>query len=153
MKEINSMTGLNISVYHSFDDEVDSYRQHVWLCDGSCRKKPPFFGIVKRAKNMPPAPRDDWCMFQDSPNLRMLQGRNMRRLVAANSIRSLSPKAMSIRLRPPRKKQCLMRNRATSKQTSSSLRLIIRSKKKRKSCLYLLPIRRGPKRRLTQEIQ
>ena len=69
MNDINTMTGLNISVYHSFEDEVDSYRQHVWLCDGSCRKKPPFFGIVKRAKNMAPAPRDDWCMFIDSPNL------------------------------------------------------------------------------------
>jgi hypothetical protein len=69
MTEINSMTGLNITVYHSFEDEVDSYRQHVWLCDGSCRKKPPFFGIVKRAKNMAPAPRDDWCMFIDSLNL------------------------------------------------------------------------------------
>ena len=61
MREINSITGLNITVYHSFNDEVDSYRQHVWLCNGPCRKKPPYYGIVKRAKNMPPSERDDWC--------------------------------------------------------------------------------------------
>ncbi len=64
MKEINSITGLNISVFHTFNDEVDSYRQHVWLCDGPCRKKAPFFGIVKRAKNMPPSERDDWCKIK-----------------------------------------------------------------------------------------
>lgn len=61
MKEINNITGLNISVYHSFNDEVDSYRQHVWLCDGPCRKKPPYYGLLKRAKNMAPSERDDWC--------------------------------------------------------------------------------------------
>ena len=60
MREINQIAGLHISVYHSFDDEVDSYRQHVWLCNGPCRKKPPYFGLLKRAKNMPPSDRDDW---------------------------------------------------------------------------------------------
>ncbi|TNV76824.1 hypothetical protein FGO68_gene1687 [Halteria grandinella] len=60
MREVNGITGLNISIYHSFNDEVDSYRQHVWLCDGPCRKKPPFYGIVKRAMNQPPSLRDDW---------------------------------------------------------------------------------------------
>jgi hypothetical protein len=62
MRENNEITGLKITVYHSFNDEVDSYRQHMWLCDGPCRKKPPFYGIVKRAKNMAPSERDDWCM-------------------------------------------------------------------------------------------
>lgn len=61
MHEINGITGLKISVYHTFNDEVDSYRQHVWLCDGICRKKPPYYGIVKRAKNLAPSPNDDWC--------------------------------------------------------------------------------------------
>eukprot|EP00350_Pseudokeronopsis_sp_OXSARD2_P005760 CAMPEP_0170563668 /NCGR_PEP_ID=MMETSP0211-20121228/68088_1 /TAXON_ID=311385 /ORGANISM="Pseudokeronopsis sp., Strain OXSARD2" /LENGTH=163 /DNA_ID=CAMNT_0010882175 /DNA_START=159 /DNA_END=650 /DNA_ORIENTATION=- len=60
MHEINRISGLKISVYHSFNDEVDSYRQHVWLCNGKCRKKPPYFGILKRARNMPPGPGDDW---------------------------------------------------------------------------------------------
>lgn len=64
MKEINAITGFHITVYHYFNDEVDSYRQHVWLCDGPCRKKPPFYGIVKRANNHPPSMRDDWCKSQ-----------------------------------------------------------------------------------------
>jgi len=33
MREINEATGLRLSVFHSFEDEVDSYRQHVWLCN------------------------------------------------------------------------------------------------------------------------
>ena len=34
MVEVNEVTGLHLSVYHSFTDEVDEARQHVWLCDG-----------------------------------------------------------------------------------------------------------------------
>ena len=34
MLEINRVTGLNISVYHDFHDEVDNHRRHVWLCNG-----------------------------------------------------------------------------------------------------------------------
>lgn len=34
MMEINKVTGLQLSVYHTFHDEVDRSREHVWLCDG-----------------------------------------------------------------------------------------------------------------------
>jgi len=47
-------------VYHTFHDEVDNYRVHWWLCNGPCRKRPPFFGYVKRAMNRPPSSRDPW---------------------------------------------------------------------------------------------
>ena len=51
MYRINKKTGTNISVYHSFHDEVDSFRTHWWQCDGPCRSRKPFFGLVKRAMN------------------------------------------------------------------------------------------------------
>ena len=61
MKEINNVTGLRLTVYHSFNDEVDSCREHIWLCDGKIGPKiAPFYGIVKRARNMPPGPQDWW---------------------------------------------------------------------------------------------
>ena len=63
MKEVNQMTGLDISVYHTFNDEVESYRQHVWLCNGPCKKKHPYYGIVKRQVNRAPSPLDDWCKY------------------------------------------------------------------------------------------
>ena len=60
MQEINEITGLKLSVYHGFRDEVEQMRKHVWLCNGKCAHKPPYYGIVKRAKNMPPGPKDRW---------------------------------------------------------------------------------------------
>ncbi|KAI9318747.1 SprT-like family-domain-containing protein [Dichotomocladium elegans] len=57
---INRRAGTNITIYHNFHDEVDHYRQHVWQCDGPCREKPPFFGIVKRSMNRAPQPADLW---------------------------------------------------------------------------------------------
>lgn len=36
------------------------YRQHWWQCDGPCRKRPPYYGIVRRAMNRAPSPRDTW---------------------------------------------------------------------------------------------
>ena len=50
----------NITIYHSFHDEVDSCRKWWWQCDGPCRLKPPYFGIVKRAMNRPPQKADWW---------------------------------------------------------------------------------------------
>lgn len=47
-------------VYHSFHDEVDQYRQHIWQCDGPCRQRRPYFGLVKRSMNRAPGPRDPW---------------------------------------------------------------------------------------------
>ena len=49
-----------VQVYHNFHDEVDSYRQHWWRCEGPCRSRPPYFGYVKRAMNRPPSSQDLW---------------------------------------------------------------------------------------------
>lgn len=49
-----------MTVYHTFHDEVDSYRTHVWQCNGSCRTKPPYFGLVRRSMNRPPSKSDSW---------------------------------------------------------------------------------------------
>ncbi|CAD5119954.1 DgyrCDS8535 [Dimorphilus gyrociliatus] len=60
MRRINQETGTNITIYHSFHNEVELYRQHWWRCDGPCKDRKPFFGYVKRAMNRAPAPRDPW---------------------------------------------------------------------------------------------
>lgn len=52
--------GYEITVYHTFHDEVDSYRTHIWQCNGPCKSQPPFFGLVKRAMNRPPGRNDTW---------------------------------------------------------------------------------------------
>lgn len=57
---INDHGGYDISVYHTFHDEVDSYRTHIWQCDGPCKDRSPFFGIVKRSMNRPPGKSDSW---------------------------------------------------------------------------------------------
>ena len=60
MYEINKSTGFNITVYHSFHDEVDYYKKHIWRCNGSCRNIMPYYGYVKRAKNRAPGKNDYW---------------------------------------------------------------------------------------------
>lgn len=60
MHRINKATGTRITVYHSFHDEVDLHRKHWWKCNGPCQYRSPFFGIVKRAMNRAPSPRDPW---------------------------------------------------------------------------------------------
>ncbi|XP_076872580.1 DNA-dependent metalloprotease SPRTN [Brachyhypopomus gauderio] len=60
MNRINQASGTKITVYHSFHDEVDVYRQHWWRCDGPCQNRKPFFGYVKRAMNRAPSARDPW---------------------------------------------------------------------------------------------
>lgn len=60
MRNINGITGLNITIFHNFQDEVNLYRKHIWKCNGSCQTKPPFYGIVKRAMNRKPQPADHW---------------------------------------------------------------------------------------------
>jgi hypothetical protein len=47
-------------VFHSFHEEVKLYQQHWWRCDGPCQKRPPYFGMVKRAMDRPPGPNDFW---------------------------------------------------------------------------------------------
>lgn len=57
---INSHGNYEITVYHTFHDEVDSYRTHVWKCDGICQNQPPYFGLVKRSMNRAPSSSDAW---------------------------------------------------------------------------------------------
>ncbi|KAK8813119.1 hypothetical protein WA158_002711 [Blastocystis sp. Blastoise] len=60
MRDINNTASSNITVYHTFHDEVRQCQQHVWKCDGPCVNKPPYFGIVRRSMNRPPQPADWW---------------------------------------------------------------------------------------------
>lgn len=60
MDRINTATGTKITVYHTFHDEVDLYRQHWWKCDGPCQNRKPYFGFVKRAMNRVPSAKDPW---------------------------------------------------------------------------------------------
>lgn len=57
---INDRAGTNITVYHTFIDEVRHYQTHIWQCDGPCKSRPPYFGIVRRSMNRPPQPADNW---------------------------------------------------------------------------------------------
>eukprot|EP00099_Drosophila_melanogaster_P017126 NP_573032.1 maternal haploid [Drosophila melanogaster] len=60
METINKVAGTNITVYHTFHDEVASYRTHIWRCTGICRERSPFWGYVKRTSNRAPGPNDQW---------------------------------------------------------------------------------------------
>lgn len=60
MYRINQMTGCNITVYHTFHNEVRNYQQHVWKCDGPCQNWRPFFGLVRRSMNRKPSANDTW---------------------------------------------------------------------------------------------
>lgn len=60
MNEINNLTGLHISVYHSFHDEVNFYKKYVWRCNGKCREWGPHYGYVRRQMNRPPQKADSW---------------------------------------------------------------------------------------------
>ncbi|KAH8730973.1 SprT-like family-domain-containing protein [Phaeosphaeriaceae sp. PMI808] len=57
---INNHGGYEITIYHTFHDEVDNYRTHVWQCDGPCKTQPPYFGAVKRSMNRAPGKSDTW---------------------------------------------------------------------------------------------
>ncbi|XP_036916135.1 DNA-dependent metalloprotease SPRTN [Sturnira hondurensis] len=60
MHRINCLTGANITIYHTFHDEVDEYRRHWWRCDGPCQFRKPYYGYVKRATNRAPSAHDYW---------------------------------------------------------------------------------------------
>eukprot|EP01056_Protomagalhaensia_sp_Gyna25_P004826 Protomagalhaensia_sp_Gyna_25__4825@NODE_496_length_3265_cov_96_813391_g387_i0_p1_GENE_NODE_496_length_3265_cov_96_813391_g387_i0NODE_496_length_3265_cov_96_813391_g387_i0_p1_ORF_typecomplete_len315_score8_57SprTlike/PF10263_9/9_1e17SprTlike/PF10263_9/2_5e03Peptidase_M76/PF09768_9/0_044_NODE_496_length_3265_cov_96_813391_g387_i02961240 len=60
MNTINQATGLRITVYHSFSEEVEHARKHVWRCNGPCQNSKPYYGYVKRAMNRAPGPSDWW---------------------------------------------------------------------------------------------
>ncbi|XP_005405028.1 PREDICTED: sprT-like domain-containing protein Spartan isoform X2 [Chinchilla lanigera] len=60
MHRINCLTGANITVYHTFHDEVEEYRRHWWRCNGPCQYRQPYYGYVKRATNRAPSAHDYW---------------------------------------------------------------------------------------------
>lgn len=60
MTDINKVAGTNITVYHTFHDEVAVYQTHIWRCNGICQHRKPFYGWVKRTRNLAPGPRDFW---------------------------------------------------------------------------------------------
>lgn len=60
MHEINRAAGTNISVYHTFRDEVELYKKHWWRCNGVCQNRRPFYGFVKRTSNRAPSANDRW---------------------------------------------------------------------------------------------
>lgn len=66
MYEINRLAGTNITVYHTFIDEVNSYKNHWWRCDGVCKDRSPFYGFVKRTSNRAPGPNDRWFKQHES---------------------------------------------------------------------------------------
>ena len=59
-RRLNQEAGTQVTVFHSFHDEVDEYRTHVWQCDGPCQRSPPYFGLVRRSMNRAPGPSDWW---------------------------------------------------------------------------------------------
>lgn len=60
MNSINKTAGTNITVYHSFHDEVELYRTHVWRCNGICQHRKPFYGWIRRTSNRAPSANDFW---------------------------------------------------------------------------------------------
>lgn len=47
MENINRVAGTNITVYHTFHDEVALYKTHIWRCNGICQHRKPFYGWVR----------------------------------------------------------------------------------------------------------
>ncbi|KAG2194879.1 hypothetical protein INT47_002673 [Mucor saturninus] len=52
-KRISQAANLNITVYHTFFDEVDYYKTHVWKCNR-------IYELVTYSNNRPPQPADTW---------------------------------------------------------------------------------------------
>ena len=50
----------NLKVYHTFFDEVEYYKRHVWRCNGPCQYEKPYYGIIKRSMNRAPGAHDFW---------------------------------------------------------------------------------------------
>ncbi|TID21767.1 Zinc finger protein [Venturia nashicola] len=63
---ISSHGNYDITVYHTFHDEVESYRTHIWKCDGICQNHPPYFGLVRRSMNRAPSLSDPWFTKHES---------------------------------------------------------------------------------------
>jgi hypothetical protein len=63
---VNNHGNYEVTIYHTFHDEVETYRTHVWQCDGPCRSQPPFFGLVKRSMNRAPGKSDTWWLKHEA---------------------------------------------------------------------------------------
>ncbi|XP_075218187.1 DNA-dependent metalloprotease SPRTN [Lycorma delicatula] len=66
MHRINNLAGTNITIYHSFHNEVKVYQKHWWRCNGPCNNRPPFFGMIKRSMNRAPGPNDFWWLNHET---------------------------------------------------------------------------------------
>lgn len=60
MRRINQIENTNITVRHTFNEEVKFYQKYRWRCSGPCREKPPFYGWVNRSMNRAPSSKDWW---------------------------------------------------------------------------------------------
>jgi hypothetical protein len=63
---VNNHGNYEVTIYHTFHDEVESYRTHVWQCDGPCRSQPPYFGLLKRSMNRAPSKSDTWWLKHEA---------------------------------------------------------------------------------------
>lgn len=59
MNRLNATAGTHITIYHSFFDEVDYYRNHWWKCS-KCSQ------TVKRSMNRAPGKHDRWWNSHES---------------------------------------------------------------------------------------
>uniref|UniRef100_A0A1A9VRW9 Protein with SprT-like domain at the N terminus n=1 Tax=Glossina austeni TaxID=7395 RepID=A0A1A9VRW9_GLOAU len=60
MNAVNKVTGTNITVYHTFRDEIKSCNLYWWCCNGVCQERSPFYGHVIRTTSDAPGPADIW---------------------------------------------------------------------------------------------
>ncbi|KAF2131442.1 hypothetical protein P153DRAFT_286322 [Dothidotthia symphoricarpi CBS 119687] len=63
---VNNHGNYEVTIYHTFHDEVESFRTHVWQCDGPCKMQPPYFGLVKRSMNRAPGKSDNWWLKHEA---------------------------------------------------------------------------------------
>eukprot|EP00079_Xenopus_tropicalis_P018990 XP_012808209.1 PREDICTED: sprT-like domain-containing protein Spartan [Xenopus tropicalis] len=54
MEVFNNSFGTNITISHTFYEEVEAIKRHWWECDGPCQN------VVKRATNRAPSSKERW---------------------------------------------------------------------------------------------
>lgn len=60
MRSINAKEGANITIFHSYSNEVSYLKKFKWQCSGPCRNIPPYYGWIEKSVNKPPGPLDPW---------------------------------------------------------------------------------------------
>lgn len=130
MEEINKVAGTQITVYHTFHDEVNVYKKHVWRCNGICKERNPFFGYVRRVSNRAPGPNDQWwAQHQSSCGGRfekIAEPEKVKKSRSSSSQRKTSKSVSSIDKSQPRIKDVfggrqVMRPPSSNNTTSSSI--------------------------------